>query len=154
MGKFVIPIYRPSIRRNPNAGNDIYLIPGREETILEIISKDFGSNKWFCTTWHGDYRTGEREVPEPKSKHIEINLNRRQNCQKVFTLSPEPEYLYEYQDATVECAYCYSRFHYSLLGEDFETGYDEDGYIFEYHINNICPVCKTKDCCQIEWEKL
>ena len=68
------------------------------------------------------------------------------NIQQVHTLTPEPEYLYQFLETFVQCNKCTEEFSYKEL---IFNDHDDDDWS-----GNICPCCGSQDCCEIEYEKI
>lgn len=115
--KFFVPINKESIRKNPNGGRTKYFIAGRP--IVKNIVNHIG---------------------KIIGKQIAYDMT------EVFNLTPEPSYLYDYEDIEVECEDCGAKFSYKEL-KDY---YDD----YCAYITNICPKCNSGFCCEVEFEKL
>jgi len=61
--------------------------------------------------------------------------------QRVYTMAPEPEWLYEFEPLDIICVYCGQESPIESLKEDY-TCVDEDEYI----ISDICPKCGDSNC--------
>ncbi len=72
------------------------------------------------------------------------------NITPVYMINGEPEYSYDLIYPDITCQHCGSVSSYNEL-EDEEYVDDDDDYCIS---TNICPKCKTSDCCQIEFETL
>ncbi len=68
----------------------------------------------------------------------------------VYQMQPDPNYLAKNAYCEVTCAFCSSKFSHKDLEEDREYIYPDEDY---YYIDNICPKCGQRDCCEIEYEK-
>lgn len=143
--KTLIKIDRKTIRKNPNAGNNVYQYSlGDTGGTVTITGKegDLVSPTWVERTW--DQMSGLlisfREL-NPKeidgNPGLKISMTKRTNIQTLYTLSPEPEWLYEYEDTQLTCLSCQKSFSHTKL-EDY---YDEDS-----SNNEICPCCGKWDC--------
>lgn len=147
---FTIPIDRTSIRKNPNAGKQIYQIPGKTMNIVEVVGKDEINGPWIKRIWK-DGILIYKGIPDIPKSDYKVSFS--QSYQELNTLIPEPDFLYEHKDATVECKYCFSKFNYKLLKTDWAEYY-YDNIPYDTEIRNICPSCNKEDCCEIEFEKL
>lgn len=67
--------------------------------------------------------------------------------QEIHTLTPEPGFFYTYAPKTVACCYCNTSFLHTEL-EEGEPACDC------MPAPDICPKCKTPDCCILGFEKL
>lgn len=149
----LVKIDRSTIRKNPNAGNTVYyrnIGPAEYyKTTVERIE-----NQWVKTDYSGREENGE----------IVYNINRIQSygCknnpfdflgvkewshqpyERIYSLYPEPEYLFSYENPLIKCEYCEAEFPISELVNDF---CDYGGYN-----DRVCPKCSVWDCCEIEYE--
>lgn len=141
----LIKINRNSVRKNPNAGNTIYYIPGQKQEYKTVVETKqyvkFGNKGWQLIS-HDTQETQRTEQP----------------VQTVHTLSPAPQWLYSYEDPEVECNACGNKSKYSELKEKEIPGYYDDEVQDHYHysttIERICPICDSEECCKIELEKI
>ena len=144
--KFNIKIDRNSIRKNPNAGRTTYKIPGIKQEFKDEVTVRkfvrFGENQ----SWQ------QISVDKTESVRTEIPI------QVIHSLSPEPDYLYNYAVTEITCLYCGNVFPHTDLKEEFVDGYwdpeIQDQYYWDYYKKNICPSCGSTDCCELEFEKL
>jgi len=135
----LIKIDRDSIRVNPNAGKDFIDILGRKRESKTIIKKD--TIEYYQDGLLTGQMSNTLNLPES------ITITQTQDIQRLFTLSPEPKYLYKYESPELECEYCYERFYYSELEDRFDDFTDQ---IYD----DCCPHCKVAYCCKYELEKL
>ena len=72
--------------------------------------------------------------------------NIRQEYQTLYSLTPDPEFLYEYILTLVKCEYCNEEFyHNELQSEDWgDYGYSD----------TVCPKCNVSNCCEIQFESI
>lgn len=68
--------------------------------------------------------------------------------QTVYSMFPEPRYLYKYQDTLVSCYSCGALFDYGKLEDAHDSFNGED-----YWNDEVCPECDQWDCCEIEYEE-
>lgn len=73
------------------------------------------------------------------------------HIQQCHQMTPDPNYLFNYEDCEVECTYCKEKFSYKDLKskEAYDFEYDED-----YTLYYVCPKCNEPDCCDFEYEKI
>lgn len=154
--KYIVPIDRETVKKNPRAGNQAYQYSlGPQPPSVTVVGQDTINGPWVERTWIGSLLSSIQEVPAPKDKALFLNITQKQDIQNLYTLSPEPLYLYEYKDTLVKCEDCGAEFSYKLLEEDWSETYDEESHDYDcYHIDNICPKCKASDCCELEFEKV
>lgn len=84
-------------------------------------------------------------------------MHQTREVTRLYTLSGQPEYFFDYLPCEVQCDYCGEKFDYSLLESEWreipsccEDDYPDD----TYEADCICPFCKQDDCCELEWERL
>ena len=82
------------------------------------------------------------------SEFFKIETHRE--VHRVRTLTPEPSYLFAYEEAIVKCEECGAEF----VHDEFESDYMPDGVGDEIWSNRICPKCGYWDCCETEYENL
>jgi DNA-directed RNA polymerase subunit RPC12/RpoP len=155
----LIKIKRSSIRKNPNAGNEVTLIPmgwdvkfttnlsfnKLPEWIQDsIFNHTFNSMEITSLTSTTGIINGVLANPNKINKMIEfaksvkgenyftINANREINT---FYHRPEPEYFYSYENPKVKCANC----HKLVNVNDIEEDEMEDNMV------QICPKCGYLD---------
>lgn len=141
----LIKINRNSIRKNPNVGNTKYYIPGHKQEYKTVVETKqyvkFGDKEWKLIS-HDTKETQRIEQP----------------VQVLHSLSPEPEWLYSYEDSEIECNACGNKSKYSELQEKEIDGYwdneNPDQYYYPRTIERICPICDSEECCEIEFEKI
>jgi hypothetical protein len=80
-----------------------------------------------------------------------ISYELKRENQILYTVTPEPNYLYEYIPTNIQCDYCNRVFSYKELKRDL---YRNDYNYEEFWSNNICPLCDEPNCAEIEYEKL
>jgi len=82
----------------------------------------------------------------PGRTHIIENndgtISQVRDIQHLYTLEPEPKYLFKYKDLFIKCLYCKQSFHIEELG--YEEEYADNGDVFP--IWDICPKCGEVDC--------
>ena len=62
--------------------------------------------------------------------------------QRVYSFTPEPKWLYSYEDLYIRCAYCRALFPIERLESDYVT----DNVDEEISIDEICPQCGEPEC--------
>ena len=146
----VIKIDRKTIRKNPNAGNTLTLIPGRKEvTFVLPLYKD---QKEPDVLMHPSIIITDVEFVDGVKiicgqiceklttllmeelnacKDIKIDINRDINKIEHF---PEAEYFYEYEKIKIKCEHC---------GEWVDPHLIERDEFDEYNNFSICPFCET-----------
>lgn len=77
-------------------------------------------------------------------------IKQSQPYEKLYTLSPAPKYLFEYNPTLVKCESCNIWFEHTKLKSDS----NEDSDYNYYFSDTVCPYCGEWDCCQIEYEKI
>ncbi len=86
------------------------------------------------------YVPGKPEISEDGS-------TRTMNIQTLYSLTPEPKWLYKYTPTVIECKNCKKFIIHTELESD---SFDYDGG----YSNRVCPECGEWDCCDIEFEKI
>jgi hypothetical protein len=125
-----------SIRRNPNAGRDTYLEPGRVTTTERwnlgdrIETRTDGFVSMVVTT------------KKPKLAEPEL-LERKQEREVgvIRMMEPEPEFFFEYAPLPVTCRACKATFDFSKLESDCGCGPEDD-----WQSDTICPECHEMQC--------
>ena len=118
--KYFIKINRSTLRKNPHAGNQCF------------------------------YRyIGRAEITEIDGELI-TKITHSWPMEKIYSLTPEPSWLYQYEDTKVCCNLCKVEFFHKEL-EQFS---DEDSDGNYYHNETVCPRCGAFDCCELEFETL
>ena len=169
----LVTIDRSTIKKNPNAGRTTYMMSGPTEAKLEFVFEDGKANRdyfdWLTkmlkhshtdsmscregvdmrvTTrlYDGDTDKAQREIRlVTKLPELPISVTTDTPQKEIYSMRPEPNYLFEYRPTVVECGNCGIRFSH----EDLETDYTDYG-----PLENICPACNEVDCCVIEFESL
>ena len=153
--KYIVPIDRASIKLNPNAGNQVYQYSlGPQPPQVSVVGQDVINGPWIERVWIGPLLVSAREVEPRKDKSLFINIQQRQEIEKMYSLNPEPKHLFEYKEIEIKCQHCEESFSNKELKDDWEDYYDDDGCRYETHVVNICPKCGVADCCEVEYEKL
>ncbi len=153
---FIVPYV--SKKPNPNAEKYIHTIPcGPPITQIEVKSKIEWlpdnyiiqiSNSTYTYMLYGN--EAKNTIQKLLDSKIEFKSSTYQDTQQIYSLSPEPLYLYEYDKTfEVECDICKQKFPWTELESD--CVYDEDGY--EMYNDTICPYCGAWSCCILEFQK-
>lgn len=142
MAKYLIPIDRTTVRKNPRAGRSDYTItlgpPRWSKTVVETKSYVRHDEK-------SDWMLVASDTKE--------NISVSQPTQTLWSLSPEGQWLYEYEPVKVKCGNCRAEFLNTELKEDYNDSVDVDSYVDAY-VSNVCPKCNAWECCQLEYEKI
>ena len=171
----LIKIDPKSIKKNPNAGNRDYFEDMGSTSTLHINVVDQNITNYLESKFNArlssssyDTKSGKRESlyhlvnadfnliidylkkmgVDPKTIHI----NTQYHHQHFTSMTPEPDYFYEYEDTEVECLECKANFKRSELIDDSDWDYDGED---EYPTGSVrtCPKCGEFDCCELEFEK-
>ncbi len=168
-----IKINRKSVKKNPNAGQSVHHLPGRITITQVMITGECtdGGAVYRKRTYIGSklspdkqqlvdgHLVGEEtrtieynnagQFPPPPPPDWKDSISVNTSIQEIHSLTPQPNWLYEYEDAEVECSICRSEFPWEKLESDY--GWDADDEIYS---NSVCPECGAWECCEIEFEKL
>jgi len=68
------------------------------------------------------------------------------DIQRIHWITPEANYICEYENPDLECSGCHGKFKANELRAD--------SLDFDTWSNRICPYCGKWDCCEFEFEKL
>lgn len=168
----LVKIDPSSVKKNPNAGCRDYWVDHGSTSTLDIgvcdaeitdhLEKNFNAR---VVSMRSFPKSGIQESKfrlinanfEPifaylKSKGVapeKMHVNTQFHNEHVTSLTPEPEYFYQYEDTEVECSECKAKFKRSELVDN--SDYDYEG-------NSIgsactCPKCGEFDCCQLQFER-
>lgn len=133
-----------TIRKNPNAGRQVYLHAGqvtcrdtwdlgdRIETRIRALAEPSDQDVVVETA----YRDG-RPPKEPRL----IRQSQEREVSRVHTMEPEPDYLFKFEKLEVRCVHCGKAFDYSEMESDAVEA-DEDGWPYTAE---ICPHCKAHE---------
>jgi len=134
--KYFIKIIRDSIRQNLNAGKTKFNIINN----IDIVGKDkYGNRKYFKS---------EEEVMKAFQNGDIVKYEINKNIENVYTIFPDPCYLFVYEDKQIQCNYCKAKFNHKDLKADCFGAWGE-GYS-----NIVCPMCGGWDCVNIEYEDI
>lgn len=145
-----VKIVKDSIRKNPRAGatethvsrgvdvsfeiEGLSTLPDflTDEKIAVISSQtlDLGTN---TVRRIGGYLLDHSKIDELLK--IGASITSRNNIE-TYRHSPEPSYIYTYENPEVECSNCHSKVHVN----DIESDYEDDEYYYEE-----CPVCHSRN---------
>jgi hypothetical protein len=144
----IIKIDRSTVRPNPNAGQTAYRVAGRSYTEETKVFKR--GHDWIKQQWSDGFMYRQDSITSLKCpSDWASSINHIQEYSDIHTLSPEPAFLYEYENPELVCDSCGGTFcHQDLL---FDETNDWGGYISSYE---VCPLCHEWDCCEVELEKL
>jgi len=165
----LIKIDRTTIKKNDNAGQTQLLIPGRAtETKVILICLDTLCNQYLNIEGSGHitkkvtivdgYVTniesltdqelqldGYKKVYNRELDEYILNHTKERPVETINLLQPIPNYSAQYEPQIIECEHCNEQFDFTeLTSEDFD----------DYSLTNICPKCKTPNCCDIKFEEL
>lgn len=167
----LIKIDPKSIKKNPNAGNRDYIEDRGSTSILRInvydkkisdhLEKNFDARMISMYT----NKTGKPEskfylvndnfqpiVDYLKKMGVDpnyISIHTQYHYEHFTSMTPEPEYFYQYEDTEVECSECKAKFKRTELVDN--SDYDYDGNPIGSSLT--CPKCGEMDCCELEFER-
>lgn len=171
--KYLIKINPKSVRRNPNAfrtettfptisrmnlsfyapANSASMLNGKivapmpyPEFVLgeNILIEEAECSSDFCSIKCVAIGSKLFELLESGKQFEGVQIEAIQDYETVRH-APDPEFFYSYQKTKVKCEVCENTFNHNKLTSDE----DELGH----YIQDICPVCFTPNCCNIEYEK-
>ncbi|MFW9876909.1 MAG: hypothetical protein ACFFG0_27765 [Candidatus Thorarchaeota archaeon] len=163
--KYLIKIDQSSIRKNPTAGNTVYHInlgppkykietnwpiPNKKGIMLQSINSVDGKfiyqyiaaenpSKYLCKHIKG----------RPENSYF--GITKINEYDTIYSLTPEPRFLYSYENKMVCCNNCKEKFDWKELLSDSLSCFEQEAYSWS---DTICPKCGEWDCCKIEFEKL
>jgi len=135
-----VPIDRTTVRVNPTGGNTVY--------------RRFCGTTETCVTVNGEvfHFYGDKHVPFVKELLQEgkaFSMQQTTPIETLKSLSPEPYFLFGYQDIDVSCEGCGETFcRTELKSDDDDWG---EGYA---HSDTVCPRCGMWHCCNLVYETL
>ena len=159
--KVIVKIKKDSIKKNPNAGQDTYHMPMAWETTFTTNLKPPDLPSWL-QEYVREWSLGETSSIDTKgiigivddrfidyAKSVIESGNRfsiesHRDIQTIRSMTPEPEYHYEYENPKVNCSHCNAMVKVNDISED---EFDGD------HLFQICPECGTLDTFDFEYEK-
>jgi len=110
-----------------------------------IVNIDAGLGSWIDANEICDRI--KREIDnDPHMIYMSIESKLEQTVNMCRTMTPDPDFLFQYVQAVVECKECHERFDHSELDSD---EIDDDTWS-----DRVCPKCGAFDCCEIEYEEL
>lgn len=175
MTSYLIKIDRRTVRKNPLAGQTCFIEPiGHRTELLFTSTKmelpDFLKNRAGIINISGRFWTdrpdGQFQITAIMTDPIDdmdtfmmlmevygidrasISIKTNYQHQVIHSMTPEPDWLYQYEPIRVKCEFCNRRFLHTELKSDSIWHDDE---IFS---DTVCPKCDTFDCCEIEYERL
>jgi hypothetical protein len=144
----LIKIDRSSLRVNPNAGRTEFRFIIAKTITEEIIECDLDDPQVLMRKTYVNNKLVE-ETPFISENPIDLNetymktLAIEYETETVYSIIPEGDWLYEYENTIVMCHFCGNTFYHTELK-------DEDSYEMR-----ICPRCGQWECCDpLEYEKL
>lgn len=149
--KFIIPIDRSTLRKNPDAGRTNYAVPG-PKSVERYVEYNDGPNG-VSEEWRGNgngefFMVSQQRGPKHSTDERVVQEFEHQECVTFSTMMPAPDWLFSYLPTPVTCSNCGATFPHTELGSDYiYTGEDD------VPLDNICPTCGTPDCCEIEFEQ-
>ena len=159
-----IKIDRDSIKKNPDAGRTEYLIEGYpremrvEFWIWEQIDPEetFGLKNAFITTLQVRASSSTGILVSTRFEDLEIlkavegfkilSVDYYIPTRTMWSMTPEPEFLFEYENTNITCYLCRESFSWRDLDSDYHGN--------DVWNDTICPKCGTWDCCELKFEKL
>lgn len=139
-----INIIKSSIKRNPNAGNTVTIVPGRRD----VTGIYYGQipeylEPLIVITEQNRYSDGNTESFFMLNGEPPAQLLQDKNCQLQWAQEnircehlPEPDYFYKYENPPIECSECKVK----TKLNDIETDWVDD----EYKVY-ICPNCQSTE---------
>lgn len=153
--KTVIKIIPESVKKNPQAGKTITRVYGARDISFEIKGEmpDYLKDEENCviTSWSENPKWckgllfNEDLVERLRSeKKFNININIKNNVENIHH-SPNPQYLFSYENPLIECDSCHNKVKLSDIKEE----YSDDGYAYL-----LCPKCNNIDTFEIKYERI
>jgi hypothetical protein len=153
---YLIKIDPKSIKRNPNAGNTVYRqVIGTETEEAKVY---YGNGSWHREQYFNGMLAITESVQAPRDKNVmeclpvgwHSSRTERQLFDTMYSLHPEPNYHFKYEDTLVQCESCKAIFPHG----DLESWNDEDSEGNYYYSDRVCPFCDEHDCCSLRYEEL
>lgn len=162
--KYLVKIDRDSIKRNPIAGKTSsieyvgsemkFTFSGKSipKTIKDNWDMELIVNE-IVETEEGLYLNGlihsgnDHLLEQLRSEGVNVQVVHEHLPIKH---EPLPDYIFKFEATQVQCVACDNRFKHTDLEEDLLV----DGSYKQTLIKNICPFCKTSDCCELEYENI
>lgn len=162
--KFKILIDKESIKENSQEGAivetikklfNIY-VEGKKEIAGDIfkIFNMFGKLEISTDGYvghannlsEGDAYIVQDVINRYKNTMEKIEINQR-SIINFSPQAPQPRYSFEYLPTFVECNFCKGKFDFNYLRSS------GGNYDFPEH-DNVCPICVSDDCCEIEFQSI
>ena len=140
--QMLVPI--KSIKTNPNAGRTKYEIPDRPDYYLTLSKLVDDEDLYLISELGNVYCYSAKRVDLEKYKDSFIKLEKTQNIQTMYSISPEPKYIIEYEDLFESCMTCGELVNL----KDLYIDYDQD-----YYNERCCPKCNCDSGLEVEFEK-
>jgi len=160
LAKYLVRIDPKTIRKNPNAGQSVHYCPGRtsahEKRVIWL-----GGNEYRIEEYVGTGFDGNGNIVKPVLRNYYEYFGSRppnghktmhQEMQAWYSLTPEPNYLYDYLPTMVVCKCCMAGVLHTELNMDYNDWDYEKGCASEPGYS--CAHCKTWNSCELEYEKL
>ena len=169
MKTYTIPIKKSSIKLNPDYGSNgvqnihtgtsvELMASGRgryPEKIDDFLMVSATVRDGHCSAKY----VGLQEIDVDKTKRLfkkhgldVTSISVSFQHQQIHSMTLPSKYLFDYSSKKVTCKHCKSSFDYTKLETDYQASDDCDCYD-DVSIDNICPICKKEDCCEIKYEK-
>jgi len=138
-----INILKASIRRNPNAGKTLTVVPGRLEIKCTYTGKipDYLKDLIQITTQRRSFDKTESvfywigEVPPQLLQDKNCRIEYKQEYIEHHHL-PDPDYFFKYENPLIECSECKKKSRFEIIENDWVT---DDCQVY------ICPNCESTD---------
>jgi len=126
-----ILIEEKSIRKNPNAGKTEVDAYGLVNITINVGGKSIPVR---C-------KPSSEILQKLSKKYGPISIEMNRSHERMRSLAPDPDFLFNYKSTKVTCTNCNKQFYHTKLQSDYI--YTEEGEIYS---NKICPHCETWDC--------
>lgn len=141
-----INILKSSIKRNPNAGRNSFVtsetrevtgyyigkIPKKYNDKIHVVSQQFRLDGDIISEFVVYGKIPKSLQNDKNVKNLEFKMER----QFGYTSTPEPEYLYKYENKHIKCSDCGKKTPFKKIEEDWIND--------EYHVY-ICPHCQSTE---------
>jgi hypothetical protein len=144
----IIKIDRSTVRPNPNAGQSIYQVAGRSHVYETRVFKR--GRDWIKQELSDGLLNRQDSITSLKCPaNWASSINHVQEYQTFHSMSPEPGFIYTYENPELVCDSCGGTFRYRDLETDDMFDGEDDLYC-----DTVCPLCHSWDCCDVVLEKL
>lgn len=152
-----ILIDRSTIKRNPNAGNTVHYMYGKQFYYRETVTHTVDEQQlpvWVKKKYIINGNSDAFKIAEQKYYQVENPFNwtlrewMEQPTEEIHSLTPESDYLYDYLPTLVQCNCCGIMIEYKDL--ESNSMHSEGDEIYS---DKVCPHCGAFECCEIEFEK-